>query len=113
MKTTYHDGSCSRTHLEESHDTMLNPHKESSLNIDSSSRWLFDWAQHYFHNKTLVKITAPDIQSRSNRVERVRKTEGLIDPRPEDGASGPPKFQPIRGEDEKTWELIPFPFLWA
>ena len=55
-------------------------------------------------------IMVPDIRSRPNRVERVHKTEGLIAPRPEDGASGPPKFQPIGREDEKTWELNPFPF---
>ena len=27
--------------------------------------------------------------------ERVHKTEGCSAPRPDDGASGPPKFQPI------------------
>ena len=42
--------------------------------------------------------------------KRVRNTEGLIDPRPEDGASGPPKFQPIGRGDEKTREVNPFPF---
>ena len=45
--------------------------------------------------------------------ERVHKTEWLKALRPEEGASGPPKSQPIRGGDEKTREIIPFPFLCA
>ena len=42
--------------------------------------------------------------------EGVHKTEAALPPKPEDGASGPPKSQPIGSEDEKTWELNPFPF---
>ena len=56
------------------------------------------------------KITVPDIRSRPNRVERLGKTEWLTAPRPEERASDPPNSQPIRGGDEKTQEINPFPF---
>ena len=63
-------------------------------------------------SQNILKITVSALRSDPTiSFERVHKTEGLIDPRPEDGASGPPKFQPIGRGDEKTRELIPFPFL--
>ena len=111
MKKTplYHDGSCSRTHLRKATIRCLIP-KESSLNNNKIFSLALELGSALLSQQNVSKITAPDIRSRSYHVERVRKTEGLIDPRPEDGASGPPKFQPIGRGDENPWEVNPFPF---
>ena len=111
MKKTqlHHDGSCSRTHLEESHNTMLNPHQESSLNIERSCHWLFDKLSITL-TTTLNKITLPDIRSRPYRVEPLRKTEWLMAPRPEERASGPPKSSANQRRGQNDAGVNPFPF---
>ena len=54
-------------------------------------------------SQNILKITVSALQSDPTiSFERVYKTEGCLTPRPEDGASGPPTFQPIGREDEKT-----------
>ena len=54
-------------------------------------------------SQNVFKITVSALWSDPTvSFERVHKTEGLTAPRPEDGASGPPKFQPIGRGDKKA-----------
>ena len=58
MKTPipFHDGSrLKKLPRERPRYDALNPTKSLRLNKDVSSRWLFDYAQHWFDNKLLTR----------------------------------------------------------